>query len=63
MAWARSGKAQTMRATYSRKKRTEEFLGYLAVHDNVLSGLFRKHKDLLELEEAFRRGPSTASGA
>lgn len=44
-----------MRATYSRKLGTEQFLGFLDVHDNVLSGLFRKRKTLRELEEAFRR--------
>jgi hypothetical protein len=55
VAWAKAGKARTMRATYSRKLGTEQFLGFLDVHDNVLSGLFRKRKRLVELAEAFGR--------
>ncbi len=44
-----------MRATYTRTKGTEQFLGFLDVHDDALGGIFRKHKGLRELGEAFRR--------
>lgn len=44
-----------MRATYSRTLGTEQFLGFLGGHDDVLSGIFRTHTGLIELEEAFRR--------
>jgi len=43
------------RATYHRKKGTEQFLGFYDVHADCLSGLFRRQKRLPELFEAFRR--------
>ncbi len=55
MAWAPVGKAQTMRATYSRKLGTEVFLGFLDLHDDVLSGIFSKRKRIREITAAFRR--------
>lgn len=53
--WARTRQPLRMRATYTRRKGTEQFLGFLDVHDDVLGGLFRKKKGLRELGEAFRR--------
>lgn len=55
MAWARTGKAQTMRATYSRTLGTEVFLGFLDLHDDVLSGIFSKRKRISDVGAAFRR--------
>lgn len=55
MAWARVGKAQTMRATYSRRLGTEVFLGFLDLHDDVLSGIFRARKGVREVGLALRR--------
>jgi len=44
-----------MRATYTRTKGIEIFLGFYDVHANVLSGLFRTRKRIVEVTEAFRR--------
>ncbi len=44
-----------MRATYTRTKGTETFLGFYDVHANVLSGVFRRRKRIVEVAEAFRR--------
>ena len=55
LAWARRRHPHRMRATYRRQQGTEQFLGFYDVHADCLSGLFRKHKRLPELGEAFRR--------
>lgn len=44
-----------MRATYTRKKGIEIFLGFYDVHADVLAGVFRTHKRIVEVGEAFRR--------
>ena len=44
-----------MRATYSRKLGTETFLGFYDVHADVLAGVFRKRKRILEVSDAFCR--------
>lgn len=44
-----------MRATYTRTKGIEVFLGFYDVHRNVLSGIFRRRKRVIEVSEAFRR--------
>ncbi len=44
-----------MRATYTRKKGIEFFLGFYDVHANVLGGVFRQHKRVVDVAEAFRR--------
>ena len=44
-----------MRATYHRRKGTEQFLGFYDVHADCLSGLFRRRKRIVEVSEAFRR--------
>ncbi len=44
-----------MRATYHRRKGTEQFLGFYNVHADCLSGLFRRRKRIVEVSEAFRR--------
>ncbi len=44
-----------MRATYTRKKGIEVFLGCYDVHADVLAGVFRTHKRIVEVAEAFRR--------
>ena len=44
-----------MRATYSRTLGTETFLGFYDVHADVLAGVFRKRKRILEVSEAFCR--------
>ncbi len=43
-----------MRATYTRTKGIEIFLGFYDVHAGVLAGIFRKHKRVVEVSEAFR---------
>jgi hypothetical protein len=37
----------------------EQFLGFYDVHRDCLSGVFRKHKRLPDLFDAFRRLPAT----
>ncbi|MEW6245286.1 MAG: transposase [Nitrospirota bacterium] len=54
-AWARLRRPRRMRATYRRLQGTEQFLGFYDVHADCLGGVFRKHKRLPELCEAFRR--------
>jgi hypothetical protein len=44
-----------MRATYHRRKGTEQFLGFSDVHADCLSGLFRRRKRIVEVSEALRR--------
>lgn len=44
-----------MGATYTRKKGIEVFLGFYDVHANVLGGVFRRRKRIVEVAEAFRR--------
>lgn len=44
-----------MRATYKRTKGIEVFLGCYDVHADVRSGVFRKHKRIVEVAEAFQR--------
>ncbi len=44
-----------MRATYTRKKGIEIFLGFYDVHADVLGGIFRKRKRIREVADAFRR--------
>jgi len=44
-----------MRATYTRTKGIEVFLGFYDVHANVLSGIFRTRKRISEVADAFRR--------
>lgn len=44
-----------MRATYTRKQGIEVFLGFYDVHQDVLSGVFRRRKRIAEVSEAFRR--------
>ena len=43
-AWARRRRPQRMRATYHRRKGTEQFLGFYDVHADCLRGLFRRRK-------------------
>ncbi len=44
-----------MRATYSHKLGIEMFLGFYDVHEDVLAGVFQKHRGIREVSEAFRR--------
>jgi len=44
-----------MRATYTRKQGIEVFLGFYDVHADVLAGVFRTRKRIVEVAEAFRR--------
>ncbi len=44
-----------MRATYTRTKGIEVFLGFYDVHADVLGGVFRAHKRVVEVAEAFQR--------
>lgn len=55
VAWARKSRPLRRRATYRRLKGTEQFLGFYDVHRDCLSGVFRKHKRLPDLFDAFRR--------
>jgi hypothetical protein len=54
-AWAHRRRPQRMRATYHRRKGTEQFLGFYDVHADCLSGLFRRHKRVADVSEAFCR--------
>lgn len=55
VTWARRGQPARMRATYRRPYGTEQFLGFYDVHADCLNGLFRRHKRIAEVSEAFRR--------
>ncbi len=44
-----------MRATYTRTKGIEIFLGFYDVHADVLAGVFRAHRRIVEVADAFRR--------
>jgi hypothetical protein len=44
-----------MRATYTRTQGIEIFLGFYDVHADVLAGVFRKGKRIVEVGEAFQR--------
>ena len=44
-----------MRATYTRKQGIEVFLGFYDVHADVLAGVFRRRKRIVEVAAAFRR--------
>lgn len=55
VAWARKSRPLRRRAPYRRLKGTEQFLGFYDVHRDCLSGVFRKHKRLPDLFDAFRR--------
>jgi hypothetical protein len=55
VAWARKTRPLRRRATYRRLKGTEQFLGFFDVHRDCLNGIFRKHKRLPDLFDAFRR--------
>jgi transposase len=44
-----------MRATYRRTKGIEIFLGFYDVHADVLAGVFRTHKRVVDVAEAFQR--------
>lgn len=44
-----------MRATYTRTKGIEVFLGFYDVHAKVLAGVFRTRKRIVEVAEAFQR--------
>jgi hypothetical protein len=53
VAWARKKMPLRRRATYRRLKGTEQGLGFYDVHHDCLSGIFRKHKRLPDLFDAF----------
>lgn len=53
--WARRGEPARMRATYTRKQGIEIFLGFYDVHADVLAGVFRSHKGVADVSEAFQR--------
>lgn len=55
VAWARRNHPQRRRATYRRLQGTEQFLGFYDVHSDCLEGLFRKHKRVADICEAFQR--------
>lgn len=55
VTWARQRQPARMRATYRRPHGTEQFLGFYDVHADCLNGLFRRHKRIAEISEAFRR--------
>lgn len=55
VAWAKRKQPLRRRATYRRLKGTEQFLGFYDVHEDCLEGLFRKHKRVADICEAFQR--------
>jgi hypothetical protein len=55
VAWARRNHPKRRRATYRRLQGTEQFLGFYDVHSDCLEGLFRKHKRVADICEAFQR--------
>jgi hypothetical protein len=54
VAWARKTKPLRRRGHLS-PSQGEQFLGFYDVHRDCLSGVFRKHKRLPDLFDAFRR--------
>jgi hypothetical protein len=55
IAWARQQQPQRIRATYRRLQGIEHFLGFYDVHADVVNGVFRCRKRVVEVSEAFRR--------
>ena len=55
IAWARQKQPHRMRATYRRLHGTEHWLGFYDVHADVLSGVFRRRKRIVDVSEAFCR--------
>jgi len=55
VARARRHHPKRQRATYRRLQGTEQFLGFYDVHKDCLEGLFRKHKRVADLCQAFQR--------
>ncbi|MEJ0057285.1 MAG: transposase [Bacteroidota bacterium] len=55
VCWARKGHTQRLRATYSRKSGTEQFLAFYDVHDDVLTGTIHKRKTSKDLLQAWER--------
>jgi DDE superfamily endonuclease len=55
VAWAPRKHPLRRRATYRRLKGTEQFLGFYDVHADCLSGIFKKHKKLPDLFDAFQK--------
>lgn len=55
VCWARMGHTQRIRATYSRKFGTEQFLAFYDVHDDVLTGTIHKRKTSQDLLQAWER--------
>ena len=52
-----------MRATYHRRKGTEQFLGFYDVHADCLSGLFRRRKRIVEVSSMIIRAAWRCCGA
>jgi len=55
VCWARKGHPKRIRATYSRKFGTEQFLAFYDVHQDVLTGTIHKRKTSEDLLQAWRR--------
>jgi transposase len=55
VAWARRRRPRRMRATYRRLHGVRHFLGFYDVHADVLGGVFRPRKRIVDLVAAFRR--------
>ena len=55
IAWAQQKRPVRMRATYSRRKGTEQFLAFYDVHADSINGIFRKHKRVVDISEAFQK--------
>lgn len=54
-AWAQAARPVRMRATYHRPHGIEHFLAFYDVHGDYLNGIFRSHRGLDEVCDAFRR--------
>jgi len=54
VAWAKRDRPVRMRATYHRPHGIEHFLAFYDVHGDYLNGIFRSHRGLPEVSDAFR---------
>jgi hypothetical protein len=55
IAWARRRRPRRIRATYRRLQGVRHFLGFYDVHADVLGGVFRPRKRIVDVLAAFRR--------
>lgn len=55
VSWSCTSHPQRVRATYTKKAGTEQFLGFYDVHADVLEGIIHKRKTSRDLLQAWKR--------